>query len=75
MNKILITDPVSDNGIKILEKSGIEVINKPGVDLDQLKSILPDIDGWIIRSGTKINKTHLDHAKKIESNWTCRRWC
>ncbi len=65
MNKILITDPVSGNGIKILEKSGIEVINKPGVDLDQLKSILPDIDGWIIRSGTKINKTHLDHAKKL----------
>jgi D-3-phosphoglycerate dehydrogenase len=65
MNRVLITDPVSDNGIKILEKSGIEVINKPGVDLEELKNILPNIDGWIIRSGTKINKTHLDQTKKL----------
>ena len=65
MNKVLITDPISDNGIKILEESGIEVINKPDIDLDELMRILPDIDGWIIRSGTKINKNHLDASKKL----------
>ena len=59
MIKVLITDSISDNGIKILEESGIEVLNKPGIDSDKLMNILPDIDGWIIRSGTKINKEHL----------------
>ena len=65
MIKVLITDSISDNGIKILEESGIEVLNKPGIDSDKLMNILPDIDGWIIRSGTKINKEHLEHSKKL----------
>ena len=65
MNKVLITDPISDNGIKILKKSGIEVLYKPGVNLDQLKNVLPDVHGWIIRSGTKINKDHLHYMKKL----------
>ena len=59
MIKVLITDPISDNGIQLLEKSGIEVLNNPDIDSDDLIKLLGDIDGWIIRSGTKITKEHI----------------
>ena len=40
MNKVLITDPVSDNGIKILQDKGIEVFYHPDDNLDQIKDNL-----------------------------------
>jgi len=62
MNKVLITDPVSDNGIKILKNKNIEVFYHPNDNLDELKNIIKQVDGWIIRSGTKIDK------KQIQAN-------
>ena len=64
--KILVTDPLSDAGIELLNQSNFEVIYKPGVPLDDLLSIISDIDGWIIRSGTKIQKNHILKAKKLQ---------
>ena len=65
MHKILITDPISDHGLKILEDDRIEVIYKPNIDQDELKAILPNINGWIIRSGTQITEKHLAEANKL----------
>ena len=56
MFKILITDPISDNGMKILKDKGLEVHYHPESDLNQIKDVIEKIDGWIIRSGTKINQ-------------------
>ena len=65
MYKILITDPISDHGLKILEHDSLEIICKPDISEDQLESILPSINGWIIRSGTTIEKKHIQGAKKL----------
>ncbi len=65
MYKILITDPISDSGLSILEDSVIEVIYKPGINDDELISFLPEVHGWIIRSGTKILSHHLESTKKL----------
>jgi len=65
MNKVLITDPVSDNGIKILQDKGIEVFYHPDDNLDQIKDVIAQIDAWIIRSGTKITKKLISDAKKL----------
>ena len=65
MYKILITDPISDHGLKILEHDSIEVICKPEISEDKLEAILPSINGWIIRSGTTIEKKHIQEAKKL----------
>ncbi|MAV64233.1 MAG: phosphoglycerate dehydrogenase [Candidatus Marinimicrobia bacterium] len=66
MNKILITDPLSENGINILKEAGFDVINMPGINSEDLIKILPGIDGWIIRSGTKINKKHFQYAEQLK---------
>ncbi len=66
MNKVLITDPISDNGIKILKNKNIEVFYHPDDNLDELKNIIKQVDGWIIRSGTKIDKKQIQHAKKLK---------
>ena len=66
MIRVLITDPVSDNGIKILEDRGIEVFYHPDKNLDEMQNIIKHIDGWIIRSGTKITKNLISDAKKLK---------
>ena len=66
MLKILITDPLSKEGIDTLTASDFEVIYKPKSSKDELLSFVSSIDGWIIRSGTKIDKDLLDEAKKLQ---------
>ena len=66
INKILITDPISDLGIEKLKDAGLEVIYKPDSDEDEIHSMLGDIDGWIIRSGTQINKDYIQDSKKLQ---------
>ena len=64
--KILVTDPLSDKGLELLKKSKFEVIYKPNDSMDDIFTILDDIDGWIIRSGTTILKNHILKAKKLQ---------
>ena len=65
MFKILITDPISEHGLKILEDDRIELIYKPDLSNKELENILPDIDGWIIRSGTTITAKNIQDANKL----------
>ena len=64
--KILVTDPLSDKGLELLKKSNFEVIYKPEESMDDIALVLNDIDGWIIRSGTKILEEHILKAKKLQ---------
>ena len=55
MARVLISDKLSDEGLAILAAApGIEFDHKPGLSADELKKILPEYDGLIIRSGTKV---------------------
>ena len=64
--KILITDPISDRGVELLKEAGFEVLLKPSISSDELQSFIGEIDGWIIRSGTKITKEFIADAKKLQ---------
>ena len=66
MYKVLLTDPISQSGIDVFNQYNIDVINKPNITDDELSSILPDIDGWVIRSGTNINSNHIEDCKKLK---------
>ena len=66
LNKILITDPLSKNGLKILQDNGFDVLYKPELADDELSAIISNIEGWIIRSGTTITKEHIKDAKKLQ---------
>ena len=63
--KVLVTDPISDSGIKILENHNCEVINRIDTK-DTIDNIIDQIDAWIIRSGTQISEDYINKAKKIQ---------
>jgi D-3-phosphoglycerate dehydrogenase len=65
--QVLITDELPDICIEILEKAGLKVLNKPGIKVDELKTIIPTCDGIILRSGTKITASLLERADKLKA--------
>ena len=64
--KVLITDPLSDKGLDQLRNEGFNVLYKPQASLDELFLLVSDIDGWIIRSGTKVTKDLIENARKLQ---------
>ncbi len=67
MKRVLVTDPITDSGKLILESAGLQVDYYPDKTEDDLNRILPEIHGWIIRSGTKITEDHFTRASKLEA--------
>ena len=63
--KILVTDPISENGISILKNNDCEVIDCTK-DKNKINEIIHEIDGWIIRSGTQILLDNIKAAKKLQ---------
>jgi len=55
MYKVLITDPLDQQGIDVLKETGeIEVLYKPKAKLEDYLEDVGSVHGWIVRSGTKI---------------------
>lgn len=65
--KILITDPLSAAGIEVLQNAGLEVIEILDQDADKMTAALPEVEGWIIRSGTKIGAAELARATALKA--------
>jgi len=63
--KILVSDPLSEEGLNILNKAGIPVDVKPGLKEDELCAIIGGYDGLMIRSGTTVTKKVIDSGKKL----------
>lgn len=66
MSKVLVSDYVSDDGIKILEKEGFEVTYDYKLSREEFLNIIGDYDGIIVRSFTELDKEALDKAKKLK---------
>lgn len=64
--KVLISDPLSEDGVKILKEAGFQVDEKPGMSEDELCSVIGDYDCLIIRSGTKATKKVIDAGKNLK---------
>tara|TARA_B100000315_G_C14593817_1_gene597507 strand:- start:7962 stop:9533 length:1572 start_codon:yes stop_codon:yes gene_type:complete len=64
--KILITDPISDNGKQLLKESGLDVLDFGNADNSEYSIQIKDADGWIIRSGTKITSEFLEMAVNLK---------
>src|SRR3990167_960601 len=67
MPKVLISDKLSETGLKILQKvSGLQVDVKTGLKPDELKKIIGEYDGLIVRSSTKVTADLLSAANKLK---------
>ena len=64
--KVLISDNLAPIGEKILREAGLEVDNNPGLAPDELKAIIGDYDGLVIRSATKVTAELLEAADKLK---------
>ena len=63
MPKVLISDSMSSVAQKILEKNNISVDVKTGLSEEEIIKIIPDYDGMIVRSATKVTKNIISAAK------------
>ena len=63
--KILVSDPLSEEGLKILADSGIPVDVMAGLSEDALCGVIGEYDGLIIRSGTTVTGKVIDAGKKL----------
>ncbi|MBM3856985.1 MAG: phosphoglycerate dehydrogenase [Verrucomicrobia bacterium] len=65
--KILVADPISPKGVEALEADGLfEVIVKTGLKEEELKPLLNDCVGLIVRSQTKVTATLLKAAPLLK---------
>ena len=64
--KVLVSDPIAEQGIEILKQAGIEVVQQPGLSPEELAKIIGDYDGIIVRSATKVTKEVIEAAKNLK---------
>src|SRR6266576_558401 len=53
--RVLISDPIDDEGVKILSDAGFTVDNQPGIDKTKLAGIISQYDALIVRGRTKVD--------------------
>ncbi|MEA3369573.1 MAG: NAD(P)-dependent oxidoreductase, partial [Candidatus Ratteibacteria bacterium] len=65
--KILVSDPLAKPGLEILRKTkGCQIDEKPKLSPEELKKIIKDYDGLIIRSGTRVTKEIIEAAENLK---------
>lgn len=64
--KILVSDNLSEKGVEILRNGGLEVDVKTGLKPEELKEIIGDYDGLVVRSATKVTEDIVSAAKNMK---------
>ncbi len=64
--KILVSDKLSDQGVKILKDGGFEVDVKTGLSPEELKGIIGQYDGLVVRSATKATADIISAANNLK---------
>ena len=63
--RVLISDSLAPVGVEILEKAGLEVDIKTGMTPDEIKAVIGDYDGLVIRSATQVTEDLLESAGRL----------
>ena len=66
MPKVLISDSMSNVAQKIFEKNNISFDVKTGLSEEEIIKIIPDYEGMVVRSATKVTKNIISAAKKLK---------
>lgn len=67
MFKVLVSDPISDQGIQMLYDAGdVEVVKQTGLSEEELISIIGDFDALLVRSQTKVTEKIMNAAGKLK---------
>ncbi len=66
MPRVLIADGIADEGLKILTSSNIQVDVRKKTSPEELASLIPEYDGLIVRSASKVTKDIIEKAKNLK---------
>lgn len=64
--RVLISDPIEQVAVDILQDAGIAVDRKAKLSEADLLSTIADYDGLIVRSGTQVTEAVIDAASKLK---------
>ncbi|MFQ6094932.1 MAG: hydroxyacid dehydrogenase [Candidatus Bathyarchaeia archaeon] len=64
--RILVCDPIDEEGIRRLMEADFEVDVKLAVSSEELKEIVSDYDALIVRSRTKVTKEIIERGKRLK---------
>ena len=64
--KVLVSDNLGERGITIFREEGIDVDVKTGLAPEELKGIIGEYDGLVIRSATKVTADLLEAAENLK---------
>lgn len=64
--RVLISDPIEQVAVDILEKAGCHVEKKAKLSETELKNIIGDYDGLIVRSGTQVTANIIGSATRMK---------
>ena len=65
--KVLICDATDPKALKLIEESGIEVVNKPDITPEDLLVEIVDYPCMVVRSRTKVTRDVLDAGKNLKA--------
>ncbi|MBE0512175.1 hydroxyacid dehydrogenase [Candidatus Bathyarchaeota archaeon] len=65
--KILVCDPVHEEGIEKLKQAGFEVDVNPTITPEQLTKIVSNYDALIVRSRTKVTKEIIEAGRRLRA--------
>jgi D-3-phosphoglycerate dehydrogenase len=67
IKRVLVSDPLSKKGLEILERAkNLEYDLKIGLSPEELKIIIPEYDGIIVRSETKLKGDIIEAGKRLK---------
>jgi len=61
--RVLISDPIDEEGIKILASAGFTIDNQPGLDKAKLASMIGQYDVLIVRGRTKVDSSLINGSR------------
>ncbi len=65
--KILVSDAIAEEGITKLREAGFEVEVKTGLTPEELIKVIPEYDGLIVRSATKVTREVIQAGKALKA--------
>jgi D-3-phosphoglycerate dehydrogenase len=65
--KVLVCDPIHQDGVALLRKAGFEVEENPSLTPDQLEKEIAEFDAVIVRGRTKVTSSVLNAGTKLKA--------